>query len=107
MTTLRIEWPSGIVQELQNVPANQFLTVVESQAYPGAAPQITGATNVVDGFQLSITEPAAGARYIVEASTNLVTWTKLVVKTSAGGSAQFTDTRSTNYTKRYYRVQVP
>ncbi len=107
VTTLRIEWPSGIVQELQNVPANQFLTVVESQGYTSAPPQITGATKVADGFQLSITEPAAGARYIVEASTNLVTWTKLVAKTSAGGTAQFTDTRSTNYTRRYYRVMVP
>ena len=27
--TLRVEWPSGIVQELHNVPAKQTLTIVE------------------------------------------------------------------------------
>ena len=30
--TIRIEWPSGIVQELHNVPAKQILTVTESAA---------------------------------------------------------------------------
>ena len=29
MTTLRIEWPSGTVQELQDVSANQILTIAE------------------------------------------------------------------------------
>ena len=27
--TLRIEWPSGQVQEMRNVAGNQFLTVTE------------------------------------------------------------------------------
>ena len=108
VTTLRIEWPSGIVQELQNVPANTNMTIVESQAYPGAAPQFNGATNTAGGLQLGFSEPAAGARYILEASTDLVTWTKLLARTSAGAAAaQFTDTRSTNYTRRFYRLQVP
>jgi hypothetical protein len=30
--TLRIEWPSGIVQELRNVAPRQFLTVTEARA---------------------------------------------------------------------------
>jgi hypothetical protein len=109
VTTLRIEWPSGIVQELQNVATNQFLTVVESQSYPpaGIRPAFTGATKGSGGLQLSIAEPAADARYILEASTNLVSWTKLMARTSAGGTAQYTDTRATNYTKRFYRLQVP
>jgi hypothetical protein len=108
VATLRIEWPSGIVQELQNVPANQFLTVVESQGYTNAPPQFTGATNSVGGLQLTFSEPATDARYILEASTNLVTWTKLMAKTSTGAAAaQFTDARSTNYTRRFYRLLVP
>jgi hypothetical protein len=28
---LRIEWPSGIVRELTDVPANQCLTITETQ----------------------------------------------------------------------------
>jgi hypothetical protein len=104
---VRIEWPSGIVQELQNVAANQFITVVESQGYTGAAPQFNGAVKTAGGLELSFNEPAAGARYIVEASTNLVTWTKLLARTSAGGTSQFTDTRANDHMKRFYRLQVP
>ena len=29
--TVRVEWPSGIVQELQNVAPRQFLTITEAQ----------------------------------------------------------------------------
>jgi len=107
VTTLRIEWPSGIVQELQNVTNNQSLTVVESQGYGGAAPQFSGVTNSAGGLQMSFTEPAAPARYIMEASTDLVSWIKLMARTSAGGPASFTDTGTTNYPMRFYRLLVP
>ncbi len=107
VTTLRIEWPSGIVQEIQNVAGNQFLTVVESQGYTNAPPQFSEVTNSTGGLQLSFIEPVAGARYVLEASTDLVNWTKLLARTSAGGIAQFIDTRATNYTRRFYRLQVP
>jgi hypothetical protein len=107
VTKLRIEWPSGIVQELQNVTNNQFLTVVESQDYAGTWPQFGEVTSGAGGLQLSFTEPATNARYILEASTDLATWTKLMARTSAGGTSQFTDTHATNYTSRFYRLQVP
>ncbi|HEY9175335.1 MAG TPA: CRTAC1 family protein [Verrucomicrobiae bacterium] len=107
VTTLRIEWPSGIVQELPNVAADQFLTVVESQGYTNAPPGFAGAVKDASGLQLAITEPAAGARYILEASPDLVTWTKLLARTSVGGTSQFTDTRSADYPQRFYRLQVP
>jgi hypothetical protein len=107
VTKLRIEWPSGIVQERENVSANQFITVVESQDYQGAAPKFTGATNSTAGLQLSFLEPEAGARYTLEASTDLMSWTKLMARTSTNGTAQFTDHRATNYTSRFYRLQVP
>jgi hypothetical protein len=107
VTALRIEWPSGIVQELTNVAPNQFLKVVECQGYGGVCPSFTGATRDSSGLQISITEPDATARYILEGSTNLVNWTKLMARTSAGGTAQYTDTRATNYTKRFYRLVVP
>jgi hypothetical protein len=109
VTTLRIEWPSGIVQELQNVATNQFLTVVESQSYSPAniRPSFTSATKDSSGSQLSFIEPVANARYILEASTDLVNWTKLLARTSAGVTTNYTDTRATNYASRYYRLQVP
>lgn len=107
VTTLQIEWPSGIVQELTNVAPNQFLTVVESQIYTGPAPEISGATHGAGGLQLAITEPAAPARYVLEASSDLVNWTKLMARTSAGGTANFTDTATANYPQRFYRLSVP
>ncbi len=105
--TLRIEWPSGIVQELQNVAADQFLTVVESQGYGGAAPQFNGVTSDATGRQLSFTEPDVDARYVLEASTDLTHWTKLLARTSTGVTTNFTDIASTNHPQRFYRLQVP
>ena len=108
VTTLRIEWPSGIVQELQNVAANQILTVVESQGYTGASPQFSGAAKIIGtGVRISFTEPAAGARYIVEGSTNLVTWTKLMVRTSVGAGTNYIDSNSPKLARRFYRLAVP
>jgi hypothetical protein len=107
VTTLRIEWPSGIVQELQNVGTEQTLTIVENQGYVGAAPQFSGATKDAAGAELSFTEPVANARYFIEASTNLVNWTKLTARTSAGVATKYMDTSATNYTRRFYRLQVP
>jgi hypothetical protein len=40
---LRIEWPSGIVQELKTSPANQILTVTEP---PRLIPQGVGAFQI-------------------------------------------------------------
>jgi hypothetical protein len=107
VTTLRIEWPSGIVQEIPNVAPDQFLTVVESQGYTNACPSFTGATQDASGLQLTFTEPEAGTRYVIEASSDLVHWTKLKACTSTGGTAQFTDPVTTNQTQRFYRLQVP
>ena len=107
VTTLRIEWPSGIVQELPDVAANQSLTVVESQSYGGQRPALTGVNKTVSGLHLGITEPDATARYLLEASSDLTSWTKLMARTSAGGTTNYLDSRMTNYPSRFYRLQVP
>lgn len=107
ITTLRIEWPSGIAQEIQNVAPDQFLTVVECQSYTNACPSFTGATQDTSGLQLTFTEPEAGCRYVIEASSDLTQWTKLKACTSTGGTVQFTDPVATNQTHRFYRLQVP
>ena len=104
---VRIEWPSGIVQILTNVAANQMLTVVEHREYSGAPPEFGIPMIVPAGLQLSITEPATGAVYALEASTNLVAWTKLLAHTSTGGTFGYVDTRSGSYSRRFYRIVVP
>ena len=42
-----------------------------------------------------------------EASTNLVDWSWLGVRTNLTGTVRFTDTTGTNFPKRFYRVSVP
>jgi len=107
VTTLRVEWPSGIVQELSNVAADQHLTIVETQGYPGPQPTISSANSTPSGLQLTIQEPAVGARYALEGSTDLQNWAMLLARTSTGGTQSFTDTKSTNHPARFYRVIVP
>lgn len=66
---LRTEWPSGIVQELKDVAANQILTVTEP---PRLIPQGAGAFQILcwinQGFD-------------VEASTDLATWSSVATLT--------------------------
>ena len=98
----------GIVQTRTNVAPKQFLTVVEHQQ-PGAPtrPSFTSVSRSTNGaVDLSVTGEA-DLRYVFEASTNLVNWTRLGVRTNLTGSIQFTDPRATNFIKRFYRVSVP
>jgi len=42
-----------------------------------------------------------------EASTNLVDWSWLGVRTNLTGSVQFNDPTATNFSRRFYRVTTP
>ena len=100
--------PSGIVQTLTNLATKQILTVVEHQI-PGAtnAPSFTSVSRSAGGaVDLSVTG-GAGLLYVFEASTNLVNWTKVGVRSNASGAVSFTDTNATNYPSRFYRVSNP
>jgi hypothetical protein len=94
--TLRIEWPSGIMQELRGVAANRILRVVEPP-------------------RLAMTEPGSIAVYgrgdesgfRIEVSTDLRDWTTLGglnVKGSASGWFTFAD--GGDQPVRYYRAVV-
>ncbi len=107
--TLRVEWPSGIVQEWKDVAVDQHLTKVESQnPPPPLAPQITASGHAADGtFQATVTYADTNFLCVFEASTNLVQWTKLSVRTNTTGTIQFDDPGATNRPARFYRVLVP
>ncbi len=64
---VRIEWPSGTVQELQNVASGQFQTITEPE------PQLT-VTRVSGELQLTVTG-TQGSRYAIETSIDLNNWT--------------------------------
>jgi hypothetical protein len=95
--TLRIEWPSGIVQEFQNVAAKQFLTITEP------ARLIAGATNGVPQF---ILHGGRNMQYDIQTSTNLTGWSLLstLTITNLNGTALITDTNAPSSEQRFYRA---
>jgi hypothetical protein len=105
---LRIEWPSGIVQTLTNVGPTQILTVVEHQS-PGATnrPSFTGISRSADGAVSLSAAGDANLLYLFQASTNLVNWSWLGVRSNATGNVGFVDASATNYAQRFYRLLVP
>jgi hypothetical protein len=93
--TVRIEWPSGIVQTFTNVATKQLLTVTEPPLLQA------GVTN--GGFQLLLTG-SIGVAYKIEASTNLEEWTLSRTVTNATRTTRFTDLAPANYPQRFYRA---
>jgi hypothetical protein len=105
--TVRIEWPSGIVQTMTNVAPKQILTVVEHQATPPGPISFTRVQTLTNGgVSLSVTG-SPGPLYLFEASTNLVSWAKLGVRTNLSGTVEFSDAAAAKFTRRFYRVSVP
>lgn len=72
IATLRIEWPSGIVQELQNVAVDRFLTIEEPMRLSLALPTVT-----MTGDFLCTLKGEVGKTCCVEVSSDLVKWTPL------------------------------
>jgi len=103
---LRIEWPSGIVQEIPNVQGRQILTITEHQLGVTNTPSLT-ASRPANGTVLLTAAGQTNLRYVFEASTNLAQWTKIGVRTNLTGTAEFTDSAATNIPQRFYRVLVP
>ncbi|MCL4181209.1 MAG: immunoglobulin domain-containing protein [Verrucomicrobia bacterium] len=93
---LRVEWPSGAVQELSNVAVDQILTLWEPPAL-AAAVQPDGAC------ALSIrAEPNRAWR--IQASNDLVEWQTLTTMTSGTVGFEFVDSTATGMNCRFYRV---
>jgi hypothetical protein len=89
---LRIEWPSGIVQEIANVPANQVLSVTEP---PRLVPQGIGAFQIQCWINQS---------FEVQASTDLTLWSTVATVTNTTGTLVFEDAVAGQHECRYYRV---
>jgi hypothetical protein len=75
---------------------------------PLKPPQFTASGRATSGtFQATVTCAATNAVCVLEASTNLVQWTKLSVRANTTGTMQFVDPGATNRPVRFYRVLVP
>jgi len=98
--TVRIEWPSGTVQELHNVAVKQTLKVVEPPRLGGLARQTD------DSVQLNLIG-AAGVPFRVETSSNLLNWTPLVTITNRSRTEIIVETNAANFPQRFYRALTP
>lgn len=103
---VRVEWPSGLVQEFQNVAADQILKITEHQSGPPPAPTLTASRSAEGAVQLKLTGDK-NFLYVFEGSTDLVKWMKLGVRTNLTGTVEFTDTFAANYPHRFYRGVAP
>jgi hypothetical protein len=96
--TVRIEWPSGIVQELRNVPGKQILTVTEPPRLEPTVRLLSGMVELkVSGWK--------GFSYTVETSSNLTAWQRLGTVTNLAGTLQVSDAGAGG--QRFYRLVVP
>jgi hypothetical protein len=55
------------------------------------------------GYQLTL-QGAAGQKYEIDVSTDLVQWAAWTTQTNASGTISLTDSGSTNYSRRFYRA---
>jgi hypothetical protein len=106
VAVVRIEWPSGLVQELHDVAANQSLKITEHQAGVTNAPSLTASRSDGGAIQLTLTGQT-NLLYVIEASTNLVQWTKIAVRANLTGAVDFADRAATNYSQQFYRGVAP
>lgn len=102
--TLRIEWPSGIVQELKDVAVNQLLEVVESQAVPMLEPLVI---QECSPRSTSMCCSVDGVCCVLETSVDLEHWSKFKVQTSAAGQVKFNYYDPSRTSTRFFRVLVP
>jgi hypothetical protein len=96
---VRIEWPSGSVQEFHDIAARQFLTVTEPSRL------VSASTNGTPRF---ILRGGRNMKYDIQTSANLAAWSPLfsVTITNLDGTAQIMDTNSPGTGPRFYRAML-
>jgi hypothetical protein len=90
--TLRIEWPSGIVQELHQVAPRQILTMTEP-----AKLEVRG----IGQFRICSWLRMA---FEVQRSTDLLDWQPVATVTNLVSPLEFTDPDAPQHTARFYRA---
>jgi hypothetical protein len=95
--TVRIEWPSGTVQEFHNVAAKQILTITEPPHL------LATTTNGVPQFSI---KGGRGFQYEIESSPDLLAWSSIgtLTITNLNGISQIIDTNPPASDQRFYRA---
>jgi hypothetical protein len=96
LARLRIEWPSGTVQELVNVASDQILTLWE--------PPVLKAAMQPDGSCRLDLRAEPNRPWQIQASGDLMAWETLATVTPTTVGFAHTDTAATALTHRFYRL---
>jgi len=96
--SLRIRWPSGIVQDLANLAVDKLLLVREP-------PQLLQVSQLQDGIFHGEFRGGRNLVYEVQVSENLTEWTPLTTLTNRDGLGVFEDVQLTNAAARLYRIK--
>jgi hypothetical protein len=91
--TLKIEWPSGIVQVLHDVAPKQILTVTEPPRLEALG---------VGRIRIQCWK---GQKFETEVSSHLLGWTPLGVMTNETGTLEFIDPDAAGHAYRFYRAK--
>jgi hypothetical protein len=92
---VRIEWPSGTVQEMRHVATKQFLTVIEPARLNGI---------LAEGQYQLVLNGGIGFTYGVETSTNLVGWTPLTEIQTTNMTMPIISADGRTAGRRYFRA---
>jgi enediyne biosynthesis protein E4 len=96
-TTVRVEWPSGTIEEFSNLARDEFHTIVE--------PSMRGAMKPNGEFELSVTATLNRA-CTIEISNDLMTWTVLTTVTGQGETpVTVTDPGAPAQDHRFFRMK--
>ena len=98
IASLRIRWPSGIVQDLANLNVDQLLVVREP-------PHLLQVSQQQDGIFRGEFQGGRNLVYEVQVSENLKDWGLLTTVTNRDGHAVFNDVQMANVTGRFYRIK--
>jgi len=94
---VRVEWPSGSMQELTDVAPNQFLTISE--------PSKLNVQYQSEGDQLVLTLLGGrGLVYSLESSLDFTNWTAMTVSTNQTGIITWTSQHSMGEQTRFFRA---
>ena len=93
---VRVEWPSGAMQELADVAVDQILTLWE--------PPALAATVHPDGACVLSVRAEPNRGWQIQASGDLLEWQTLTTMTSATVGSEFVDSTATGMDCRFYRI---
>ncbi len=96
-TVLRVEWPSGVVQEWRDVAANQYLSLTEP-------PRLSAPRLIAGGMvELDLTG-GIGLAYTIQTSTNLSQWVPWQTVTNTSRTTTFRPTVPFAAPQVYFRA---